>query len=110
MNAQTCTRCGKCKQACSMYLRKGTALPPAQQEHHPGRAGRGEDIYYSQLQNGEPDPRLLGELRKILSTARPAANANAICSVKIRTQDVTLQMREYLEEKGAGGHRSRTAC
>lgn len=62
-----------------------------------------EAIYYSQLQNGEPDPRLLGELRKILEHCGLRQIA-AICPVKIRTQDVTLQMRAYLEEKGAGGH------
>ncbi len=103
LNVQTCTRCGKCKQVCPMYLpQKGLLFHPRNKNITLGALV--EAIYYSQLQNGEPDPRLLGELRKILEHCTACGKCYAICPVKIRTQDVTLQMRAYLEEKGAGGH------
>lgn len=43
-------------------------------------------------------------MQKILEHCTACGKCYAICPVKIRTQDVTLQMRSYLEEKGAGGH------
>lgn len=103
LNVQTCTRCGKCKQVCPMYLpQKGLLFHPRNKNITLGALV--EAIYYSQLQNGEPETRLLGELRKILEHCTACGKCYAICPVKIRTQDVTLQMRAYLEEKGAGGH------
>lgn len=103
LNVQTCTRCGKCKQVCPMYLpQKGLLFHPRNKNITLGALV--EALYYSQLQNGEPDPRLLGELQKILDHCTACGKCFAICPVKIRTQDVTLQMRAYLEEKGAGGH------
>ncbi len=103
LNVQTCTRCGKCKQVCPMYLpQKGLLFHPRNKNITLGALV--EAIYYSQLQKGEPDPRLLDELRGILEHCTACGKCYAICPVKIRTQDVTLQMRSYLEEKGAGGH------
>ena len=103
LNVQTCTRCGKCKQVCPMYLpQKGLLFHPRNKNITLGALV--EAIYYSQLQNGEPQTQLLGELRKILEHCTACGKCYAICPVKIRTQDVTLQMRSYLEEKGAGGH------
>ncbi len=103
LNVQTCTRCGKCKQVCPMYLpQKGLLFHPRNKNITLGALV--EAIYYSQLQNGEPETRLLGELRKILEHCTACGKCYAVCPVKIRTQDVTLQMRAYLEEKGAGGH------
>jgi FAD/FMN-containing dehydrogenase/Fe-S oxidoreductase len=103
LNVQTCTRCGKCKQVCPMYLpQKGLLFHPRNKNITLGALV--EAIYYSQLQSGEPETRLLGELQKILEHCTACGKCYAICPVKIRTQDVTLQMRSYLEEKGAGGH------
>jgi FAD/FMN-containing dehydrogenase/Fe-S oxidoreductase len=103
LNIQTCTRCGKCKQVCPMYLpQKGLLFHPRNKNITLGALV--EAIYYSQLQNGEPDSRLLAELRRIFEHCTACGKCYAICPVKIRTQDVTLQMRAYLEEKGAGGH------
>jgi len=103
LNVQTCTRCGKCKQVCPMYLpQKGLLFHPRNKNITLGALV--EAIYYSQLQSGEPDSRHLDELRKILEHCTACGKCYAICPVKIRTQDVTLQMRSYLEEKGAGGH------
>lgn len=103
LNVQTCTRCGKCKQVCPMYLpQKGLLYHPRNKNITLGALV--EAIYYSQLQRGEPDPKLLQELHKILEHCTACGKCYAICPVKIRTQDVTLQMRSYLEEKGAGGH------
>jgi Fe-S oxidoreductase len=67
-----------------------------------------EAIYYSQLQTGDPDPRLLRELRDIMDHCTACGKCMAICPVKIKTQDVTLHIRAYLEEKGAGGHPLKT--
>ncbi|GAB1409697.1 FAD-binding and (Fe-S)-binding domain-containing protein [Desulfovibrionales bacterium] len=103
LNIQTCTRCGKCKQVCPMYFpQKGLLFHPRNKNMTLGALV--EAIYYSQLQSGEPEPRLLGELQKILEHCTACGKCYAICPVKIRTQDVTLHMRAYLEEKGAGGH------
>jgi FAD/FMN-containing dehydrogenase/Fe-S oxidoreductase len=103
LNVQTCTRCGKCKQVCPMYLpQKGLLFHPRNKNITLGALV--EAIYYSQLQRGEPDPKLLNELQKILEHCTTCGKCYAICPVKIKTQDVTLQTRAYLEEKGAGGH------
>lgn len=103
LNVQTCTRCGKCKQVCPMYLpQKGLLFHPRNKNITLGALV--EAIYYSQLQSGEPDTRHLVELQRILEHCTACGKCYAICPVKIRTQDVTLQMRSYLEEKGAGGH------
>ena len=103
LNVQTCTRCGKCKQVCPMYLpQKGLLFHPRNKNITLGALV--EAIYYSQLQNGEPESRLLDELRKILEHCTACGKCYSICPVKIRTQDVTLHMRAYLEDKGAGGH------
>lgn len=103
LNVQTCTRCGKCKQVCPMYLpQRGLLFHPRNKNITLGALV--EAIYYSQLQRGEPDPKLLHELQKILEHCTACGKCYAICPVKIKTQDVTLQTRAYLEEKGAGGH------
>lgn len=103
LNVQTCTRCGKCKQVCPMYLpQRGLLFHPRNKNITLGALV--EAIYYSQLQRGEPDSGLLRELQKILEHCTACGKCYAICPVKIRTQDVTLHTRAYLEEKGAGGH------
>jgi FAD/FMN-containing dehydrogenase/Fe-S oxidoreductase len=102
-NIQTCTRCGKCKQVCPMYLpQKGLLFHPRNKNITLGALV--EAIYYSQLHKGQPDRRLLRELRRILEHCTACGKCFAICPVKIRTQDVTLHLRSYLEEKGSGGH------
>ncbi|MBC7355071.1 MAG: FAD-binding oxidoreductase [Desulfomicrobiaceae bacterium] len=102
-NIQTCTRCGKCKQVCPMYLpQKGLLFHPRNKNITLGALV--EAIYYSQLHHGEPEARLLRELRRILEHCTACGKCFAICPVKIRTQDVTLHLRTYLEDKGMGGH------
>ena len=107
LNIQACTRCGKCKQVCPMYLpQKGLLFHPRNKNITLGALV--EAIYYSQLQTGDPDPRLLRELREIMDHCTACGKCMAICPVKIKTQDVTLHIRAYLEEKGAGGHPLKT--
>ncbi|HKK33801.1 MAG TPA: FAD-binding and (Fe-S)-binding domain-containing protein [Desulfomicrobiaceae bacterium] len=107
LNIQACTRCGKCKQVCPMYLpQRGLLFHPRNKNITLGALI--EAIYYSQLQTGDPDPRLLRELRNIMDHCTACGKCMAICPVKIKTQDVTLHIRAYLEEKGAGGHPLKT--
>ncbi len=102
-NIQTCTRCGKCKQVCPMYLpQKGLLFHPRNKNITLGALV--EAIYYSQLHYGDPEARLLRELRRILEHCTACGKCLAVCPVKIRTQDVTLRLRAYLEEKGVSGH------
>ena len=107
LNIQACTRCGKCKQVCPMYLpQRGLLFHPRNKNITLGALV--EAIYYSQLQTGDPDPRLLQDLREIMDHCTACGKCMAICPVKIKTQDVTLHIRAYLEEKGAGGHPFKT--
>ena len=103
VNIQTCTRCGKCKQVCPMFQpERGLLFHPRNKNIALGALI--EAIYYSQLHAGEPDKKLLGQLREIIDHCTACGKCAAVCPVKIHTQDVTLHMRSYLEEKGAGGH------
>jgi Fe-S oxidoreductase len=102
-NIQTCTRCGKCKQVCPMFQpEKGLLFHPRNKNIALGALI--EAIYYSQLHTGEPDKKLLDQLREIMDHCTACGKCTAVCPVKIHTSDVTLHMRAYLDEKGAGGH------
>jgi FAD/FMN-containing dehydrogenase/Fe-S oxidoreductase len=102
-NIQTCTRCGKCKQVCPMFQpEKGLLFHPRNKNIALGALI--EAIYYSQLHTGEPDKKLLDQLREIMDHCTACGRCTAVCPVKIHTSDVTLHMRAYLDEKGAGGH------
>ena len=102
-NVQTCTRCGKCKQVCPMFD------PQARLIFHPRNKNISlgaliEAIYYSQALTGEPDKGLLGKLRDLVEHCTACGKCHGVCPVRIDTADVTLHLRSFLEDKGAGGH------
>jgi Fe-S oxidoreductase len=102
-NVQTCTRCGKCKQVCPMFD------PRSQLIFHPRNKNISlgaiiEAIYYSQALTGEPDKELLSRLRDLVEHCTACGKCHGVCPVKIDTADVTLHLRSFLEDKGAGGH------
>ena len=106
-NIQTCTRCGKCKQVCPMYQPRESII------HHPRNKNISigaimEAIYYSQVLTGQPAPELLDGLRDLVDHCTACGKCMAVCPVKINTPEVTLSMRAFLEEKGAGGHPIKT--
>lgn len=106
-NIQTCTRCGKCKQVCPMYTPSRSLI------HHPRNKNISlgaliEAIYYSQVTGGEPDKALMERLRELVDHCTACGKCMAVCPVKINTPEVTLHMRTFLEEKGAGGHPLKT--
>lgn len=67
-----------------------------------------EAIYYSQVLTGHPAPELLAQLRDLVDHCTACGKCMAVCPVKINTPEVTLNMRAFLEEKGAGGHPVKT--
>ena len=106
-NIQVCTRCGKCKQVCPMYFpEKGLLFHPRNKNISLGALI--EAIYYSQINAGEPDPGLLDKLRDLMDHCTTCGKCAAACPVKIETPKVALDMRSFLEQKGAGGHPLKT--
>ncbi|XPV78014.1 MAG: FAD-binding and (Fe-S)-binding domain-containing protein [Desulfovibrio sp.] len=102
-NVQTCTRCGKCKQVCPMYLpNRGLLFHPRNKNLSFGALI--EAIYYSQVQLGEPDEKLLNRLRRLVEHCTACGKCTAVCPVKIDSAGAALQMRAFLEYKGKGGH------
>ncbi|MGM0645375.1 MAG: FAD-binding and (Fe-S)-binding domain-containing protein [Thermodesulfobacteriota bacterium] len=102
-NIQTCTRCGKCKQVCPMfYPEKGFLYHPRSKNITLGALI--EALYYSLMDTGEPDPDLMQDLRELMEHCTACGKCMTVCPVKIRSHDVALNMRSFLEEKGAGGH------
>ena len=102
-NIQTCTRCGKCKQVCPMfYPEKGFLYHPRSKNITLGALI--EALYYSLMDTGEPDPDLMQDLRQLMEHCTACGKCMTVCPVKIRSHDVALNMRSFLEEKGAGGH------
>lgn len=102
-NVQTCSRCGKCKQACPMYLpEKGLLFHPRNKNISLGAII--EAVYYTQLQAGQPDPGLLKELGRLMEHCTSCGKCMATCPVKIDTPGVVLELRGYLQGKSAGGH------
>ncbi len=102
-NVQVCTRCGKCKQHCPMHFPEQSLL------YHPRNKNLVlgaliEAIYYSQVNNGRPDPFLLTELQNLVEHCTGCGKCMAVCPVKIASADVALTLRGFLEEEGAGGH------
>ncbi|MDQ7031649.1 MAG: FAD-binding and (Fe-S)-binding domain-containing protein [Desulfonauticus sp.] len=102
-NIQTCSRCGKCKQVCPMYVpEKGLLFHPRNKNITLGALI--EAIYYTQLLKGEPDPELLVKLRQIIEHCTACGKCTHVCPVKIKSSDVTLMLRNLLVEKKASGH------
>lgn len=63
-----------------------------------------EAIYYSQVNKGEPDKKLLDTLRGLMEHCTACGKCAATCPVKIDTPTVVLSLRAFLDDKGAGGH------
>lgn len=106
-NIQTCSRCGKCKQVCPMYLpAQGLLFHPRNKNISLGAII--EAVFYTQLQSGQPDPGLLRELSRLMEHCTSCGKCMAACPVKINTPGVVLELRGYLESKGAGGHPFKT--
>ncbi|MBI4805615.1 MAG: FAD-binding oxidoreductase [Desulfovibrio sp.] len=102
-NIQVCTRCGKCKQVCPMYYpERGLIYHPRNKNISLGAII--EAIYYSQVHHGRPSPELLDSLRKMTERCTTCGKCTAACPVKIQTAGAILDMRAFIEEKGAGGH------
>ncbi|MFZ5427595.1 MAG: FAD-binding and (Fe-S)-binding domain-containing protein [Thermodesulfobacteriota bacterium] len=102
-NIQVCTRCGKCKQVCPMYNpERGLIYHPRNKNISLGAII--EAIYYSQVHHGRPSQKLLDSLRKMTERCTTCGKCTAACPVKIKTAGAILDMRAFIEEKGAGGH------
>jgi FAD/FMN-containing dehydrogenase/Fe-S oxidoreductase len=102
-NIQTCSRCGKCKQVCPMYFpEQGLLFHPRNKNISMGAIV--EAIYYTQLQTGEPAPHLLRELGRLMEHCTGCGKCMSACPVKINTPEVVLELRGYLQGKGADGH------
>ncbi|GFK94030.1 putative FAD-linked oxidoreductase [Fundidesulfovibrio magnetotacticus] len=100
---QVCTRCGKCKQVCPMYQpERGLIYHPRNKNISLGSII--EAIYYSQVHHGRPSAKLLESLRKMTERCTTCGKCTAACPVKIKTAGAMLDMRAFIEEKGAGGH------
>ncbi|BCS87911.1 FAD-binding and (Fe-S)-binding domain-containing protein [Pseudodesulfovibrio sediminis] len=102
-NIQTCTRCGKCKQVCPMYQ------PASGLMYHPRNKNIAlgaliEGIYYSQIQTGEPAPKLMNELRALMDHCTACGKCQAACPVKIDSAGSALSIRSFLDSKGKSGH------
>ncbi len=100
---QSCTRCGKCKPVCGMHY------PEAGMHYYPRNRNISlgaliEAIYYSQINNGETEPRLLDELRNMMEHCTGCGRCTSVCPIKINSPEVALNMRAMLEEDGKGGH------
>jgi len=102
-DVQMCTRCGKCKQSCPM------TYPERSMQWHPRNKNMVlgmllEAVYYSQVNTGVIEERLLDELRGIVEHCTSCGACTSVCPVKIPSADVALSLHTALEEEGAGGH------
>ncbi|MFW5731292.1 MAG: FAD-binding and (Fe-S)-binding domain-containing protein, partial [Desulfonatronovibrionaceae bacterium] len=100
---QTCSRCGKCKQICPMYLpQKGLLFHPRNKNIAMGALI--EALYYTQLVQGEPDPGVISHLRRIMEHCTACGKCTTACPVKIENAGAALEMRSYLDINKASGH------
>lgn len=100
---QVCTRCGKCKQVCSM------CYPERSMQYHPRNKNMVlgmllEAVYYSQVNKGRIEESLHKALRDIVEHCTACGRCMANCPVKIPSGEVALTLRALLEHEGAGGH------
>ncbi len=100
---QNCSHCGKCKQACPMFIpQKGKLYHP--RNKNISLAGLIEALYYSMLVQGDPDPDVLRELRTIVEHCTACGRCTKICPVKIKGGQVSLEARNYLKDRKVSGH------
>ena len=100
---QMCTRCGKCKLVCAM------SYPERSMQYHPRNKNMVlgmllEAVYYSQINTGRIDERLLRELRDLVEHCTACGRCTANCPMKIPSGEVALSLRGMLDHEGAGGH------
>ena len=100
---QVCTRCGKCKQVCSM------CYPERSMQYHPRNKNMVlgmllEAVYYSQVNKGAIDDNLLRWLRDLVEHCTACGRCLANCPVKIPSGEVALTLRSLLEHENASGH------
>ncbi len=100
---QVCTRCGKCRLVCAM------CYPERSMQYHPRNKNMAlgmllEAVYYSQINTGRIDDKLLRQLRDIVEHCTACGRCMANCPVKIPSGEVALSLRALLEHEGAGGH------
>ncbi|MDR1126080.1 MAG: FAD-binding oxidoreductase [Deltaproteobacteria bacterium] len=100
---QICTRCGKCKEVCAMhYPAAGMFFYPRNRNITLGAII--EAIYYSQVNDGKPDPALMRELHQMVEHCTGCGKCHAVCPVKIDSAEVALVLRALLTTGGVGGH------
>jgi FAD/FMN-containing dehydrogenase/Fe-S oxidoreductase len=100
---QTCSRCGKCKQTCPMYLpQKGLLFHPRNKNITMGALI--EALYYTQLLQGDPDREVMGHLKRIMEHCTACGKCTQACPVKIENAGAALEMRSYLDINKASGH------
>ncbi len=102
-SVQNCTRCGKCKHVCPM------TYPERSMQWHPRNKNMVlgmllEAIYYTQVNTGRLDSRLLGHIREIVEHCTACGRCTAVCPVGIPSGEVALALRKNIENEGAGGH------
>lgn len=102
-SVQACTRCGKCKCVCPM------TCPQISMQYHPRNKNMiygmlVEAIYYSQINNGHVDDKLLFALRKQIEHCTSCGRCMAQCPMKIPSGEVALTLHAMLEHERAGGH------
>jgi Fe-S oxidoreductase len=100
---QICTRCGKCKQVCPM------AFPERSMQYHPRNKNMVlgmllEAVYYSQVNKGAIDRRLLSSLKEIVEHCTSCGRCMSSCPISIPSGEVALSLRALLQREGAGGH------
>lgn len=100
---QICTRCGKCKEFCSMhYPEKDMLYYPRNRNISLGALI--EAIYYSQVNQGSVEPKLMRELAEMMEHCTACGKCKTVCPVKIDSAEVALTLRSFLESEGFGGH------
>ena len=100
---QVCTRCGKCKLVCAM------SYPERSLQYHPRNKNMVlgmllEAVYYSQINSGRIEERLLHELRDLVEHCTACGRCTANCPMKIASGEVALSLRAMLDHEGASGH------